>query len=74
MMADWDSRFPGRTEAVFSALQKVIPSHLADNACFDFKNLRVGMAMHAAGGDTLFDPPALSGTPEQKLRNWGLLS
>lgn len=75
MMSDWDSRFPGRTEAVFSALQKLIPSHLADNAWFDFKNLRVGLdPMHTAGGDTLFDPPALSGTPEQRLQNWGLLS
>lgn len=42
MMADWDRRYPGRTEVVFSALQRVIPSHLADNALFDFKGLRPG--------------------------------
>ena len=39
MMADWDKRFPGRTESVFHALQNVVPSHLADNALFDFQNL-----------------------------------
>ena len=31
MMEDWDKRFPGRTEAVLTALQNVVPSHLADN-------------------------------------------
>lgn len=39
MMAEWDKKFPGRTEAVFHALQNVVPSHLADNALFDFQNL-----------------------------------
>ncbi|MCM8595325.1 tRNA 2-thiocytidine(32) synthetase TtcA [Accumulibacter sp.] len=42
MMADWDRRFPGRTESVLSALQKVVPSHLADNNFFDFRGLRPG--------------------------------
>jgi tRNA 2-thiocytidine biosynthesis protein TtcA len=40
MMADWDKRYPGRTESVFTALQNVIPSHLADGMLFDFKGLR----------------------------------
>jgi tRNA 2-thiocytidine biosynthesis protein TtcA len=62
MMADWDKRFPGRTEAVFSALQNVVPSHLADNALFDFKGLKLGEVELAAmgGGDTVFDGPQLS--------------
>jgi tRNA 2-thiocytidine biosynthesis protein TtcA len=42
MMADWDRRYPGRTEAVFSALQKIVPSHLADQKLFDFQGLRPG--------------------------------
>lgn len=58
MMADWDRRYPGRTEAVFSALQNVVPSHLADGALFDFKGLRVGAELAAMdGGDTVFDGP-----------------
>jgi len=58
MMADWDRRYPGRTESVFSALQNVVPSHLADNALFDFKGLHVGAELAAMdGGDTVFDGP-----------------
>ena len=58
MMADWDKRYPGRTEAVFSALQNVVPSHLADNALFDFKGLHLGAPLeNMDGGDTVFDPP-----------------
>jgi tRNA 2-thiocytidine biosynthesis protein TtcA len=61
MMADWDKRFPGRTEAVFSALQNVVPSHLADNTLFDFKGLKPGGELAAMeGGDTVFDGPRLS--------------
>ena len=58
MMQDWDRRFPGRTEAVFTALQNVVPSHLADNALFDFRALkREGQI--GDEGDPLFDPPEL---------------
>lgn len=58
MMADWDRRYPGRTESVFTALQNIVPSHLADNAQFDFKGLHVGDALGAMdGGDTAFDGP-----------------
>ena len=64
MMADWDSRYPGRTEAVFSALQNVVPSHLADQNLFDFKGLKLGTALAAMdGGDTVFDPPQLGDSP-----------
>ena len=58
MMADWDRRYPGRTEAVFSALQNIVPSHLADTAMFDFKGLSIGAELEAlGGGDTVFDGP-----------------
>jgi tRNA 2-thiocytidine biosynthesis protein TtcA len=61
MMADWDRRFPGRTEVVFSALQKVVPSHLADQVLFDFKGLQcAGEVSVVDGGDVLFDPPPLA--------------
>ena len=32
--------FPGRTETMFSAIQDVVPSHLADTKLFDFKGLK----------------------------------
>lgn len=56
MMADWDRRYPGRTESVFSALQNIVPSHLADHALFDFKGLHVGTDLaQMDGGDRVFD-------------------
>ncbi len=61
MMAEWDRRFPGRTEAVFSALQNVVPSHLADNTLFDFKGLELGAELATLdGGDMVFDGPQFS--------------
>jgi tRNA 2-thiocytidine biosynthesis protein TtcA len=58
MMQDWDKRFPGRTESVFTALQNIVPSHLADHALFDFKGLTLADAVEE--GDTVFDAPELS--------------
>ncbi len=67
MMADWDKRFPGRTESVFSALQNIVPSHLADNAFFDFKGLQLGADhLDTEGGDIAFDEPELNTAPKQQ--------
>jgi tRNA 2-thiocytidine biosynthesis protein TtcA len=57
MMADWDRRFPGRTAAVMTALQNVVPSHLADRSLFAFDRLTPGVS--SADGDTVFDAPDL---------------
>jgi len=57
MMADWDKRFPGRTEAVFNALQNVVPSHLADQKLFDFRGLTLESAVDE--GDIVFDAPEM---------------
>jgi tRNA 2-thiocytidine biosynthesis protein TtcA len=58
MMADWDRRYPGRTESVFTALRNIVPSHLADGALYDFKNLRIGeTGGDTDDGDTVFDAP-----------------
>jgi tRNA 2-thiocytidine biosynthesis protein TtcA len=50
--------FPGRVDNIFSALQAVTPSHLADTTLFDFVGLKPG-DMDSADGDTLFDPEEL---------------
>ena len=57
MMQEWDRRYPGRTEAVFTAMQNIVPSHLADNQLFDFKGLAIGDAVPE--GDIAFDQEAL---------------
>jgi tRNA 2-thiocytidine biosynthesis protein TtcA len=56
MMADWDQRYPGRTESVMTAIQNVVPSHLGDRNLFDFEGLQMGdPAALAGGGDIAFD-------------------
>lgn len=40
MLHKWEKEFPGRTETMFTAIQNVVPSHLADNELFDFKGLK----------------------------------
>jgi tRNA 2-thiocytidine biosynthesis protein TtcA len=57
MLAAWEQQYPGRTANIFGALSSVVPSHLADNSLYDFKNL--GAA--ASAGDTVFDPPEIAG-------------
>lgn len=55
MMHDWDKRYPGRTEAVFNAIQNIVPSHLGDQKLFDFKGLTLDCAVDE--GDIVFDAP-----------------
>lgn len=54
MLKEWDKRFPGRLETMFTALQNVIPSHLADKILFDFHDLQKGK-VPLNGGDFAFD-------------------
>jgi tRNA 2-thiocytidine biosynthesis protein TtcA len=39
MLNEWHRKFPGRVESIFTAMQNVVPSHLADSEQFDFKSL-----------------------------------
>jgi tRNA 2-thiocytidine biosynthesis protein TtcA len=49
MLTEWESRFPGRLETIFSALQTVSPSHLADRSLFDFESISAGNRRAAKG-------------------------
>ena len=42
MLASWDKQFPGRLETIFTSLQNVAPSQLADRQLFDFAGLMHG--------------------------------
>ncbi|MBP5998620.1 MAG: tRNA 2-thiocytidine(32) synthetase TtcA [Azonexus sp.] len=57
MMEDWDRRYPGRTESVFTAMQNIVPSHLADNMQFDFRSLTLETPVDE--GDIAFDQPEM---------------
>ncbi|MGL6350642.1 MAG: tRNA 2-thiocytidine(32) synthetase TtcA [Aeromonas sp.] len=62
MMQDWDRRFPGRIETMFTAIQDVIPSNLLDHKLFDFKSINRDSGI-IDGGDKAFDPPELPKAP-----------
>ncbi len=54
MLQEWEKKHPGRLENMFSALQNVVPSHLADGTHYDFKGLQV-TGVPSEDGDTAFD-------------------
>ncbi len=54
MLQEWEKKHPGRLENMFSALQNVVPSHLADGAHYDFKGLQV-TGVPREDGDKAFD-------------------
>lgn len=51
MLQEWDKRFPGRLETMFSALQRLSPSHLLDRTQFDFGALATGIEAHSDCGN-----------------------
>ena len=54
MLRDWDKRFPGRVENVFSAMSHIVPSHMADRNLFPFAQIQAtGVA--DPNGDRAFD-------------------
>jgi tRNA 2-thiocytidine biosynthesis protein TtcA len=54
MLREWEKKFPGRVDNIFSSLSTVVPSHLMDKELFGFADLKAtGEAM--ANGDIAFD-------------------
>jgi len=51
MLREWELNFPGRLESIFSSLQNVAPSQLADPARFDFAGLEGLRAAFAADAE-----------------------
>lgn len=54
MLNEWNSKFPGRIESMFTAMQNIVPSHLCDSELFDFKSISVNSGV-INGGDTAID-------------------
>jgi len=52
MLADWERKFPGRTETMFRSLSNVSASHLLDRGLFDF----AGLEAAPASDSILFTP------------------
>jgi len=53
MLRRWDKEHPGRVESIFSSIQNIAPSQLADTALFDFEHLEEGQNQGGAGAHRL---------------------
>ena len=54
MLQEWEKKHPGRLQNMFSALQNVVLSHLADGTHYDFQGLQV-TGVPSEDGDKAFD-------------------
>ncbi len=67
MLRDWDKRFPGRIDNLFTAMGNITPSHMMDRNLYPFTTLKT-TGVPDAGGDVAFDaeeicaPPPAAGT------------
>jgi len=70
MLNEWDVKYPGRLETMFTALQNVVPSHLADTNLFDFKSINKDSGI-IDGGDTAFDTEQFKPQPieDEEMHN-----
>ena len=66
MLQQWDKKFPGRLETMFTALQNVQPSHLADPKLYNFMELKSGNKPFPEG-DRAFDPETFEPGVEEIL-------
>jgi len=62
MINEWEKRYPGRIDNIFTAMTNIVPSHMMDKKLFPFETLRAtGVA--DAGGDIAFDDDESCATP-----------
>ena len=66
MLQQWDKKFPGRLETMFTALQNIQPSHLADPRLYNFAGLKAGNKPFP-DGDRAFDPETFESGMEEML-------
>jgi tRNA 2-thiocytidine biosynthesis protein TtcA len=62
MINEWDRKFPGRVDNMFTALSNIVPSHMMDRKLYPFTTIQAtGKPM--PGGDIAFDEDEGCGTP-----------
>ena len=62
MLRDWDRRFPGRIDNLFTAMGNIVPSHLMDRNLYPFTSLQTTGVVNP-GGDRAFDEEDDCGSP-----------
>lgn len=71
MLRSWDKQYPGRVETIFSALQRVSPSQLADQNLFNFRDLtldRSAPAEHREDGPLDWSEIATTGDAQSAVQ------
>lgn len=61
MLNEWDKTHPGRVETIFTSMQNVVPSHLADPSIFNFAELNKDSQIDE--GDIALDKPDVPAVP-----------
>ncbi len=62
MLRDWEKKFPGRVENIFSSLSTVIPSHLMDRSLFEFSQLKATGVANPDGDIAFDEEPCATGS------------
>ena len=62
MLREWDRKFPGRIDNLFTAMGNIVPSHLMDRNLYPFTTLQTTGAVNP-GGDRAFDEEDDCGEP-----------
>ena len=61
MLQDWDRRFPGRVDNMFTAMGNIVTSHMMDRSLFPFQTIKATGAP-VQDGDIAFDEEEHCGT------------
>jgi len=64
MLNDWEKRFPGRIENMFTAMGNIVTSHMMDKSLFPFTSIKA-TGVPVEDGDIAFDEDEACGTPAQ---------
>jgi tRNA 2-thiocytidine biosynthesis protein TtcA len=63
LMREWEKKYPGRVESIFSSLSTVVPSHLMDRAMFGFADLKADGEANPLGDIAFDDEPCSTPAP-----------
>lgn len=66
MLHEWQKKFPGRIENIFSAMGNIVPSHMMDRELFPFTDIRA-TGRPEPGGDIAFDEDESCASPAPEV-------
>jgi len=69
LLKEWDKKYPGRLENMFSALQNVVPSHLLDARLHPFSTLQATGEANEDGDKAFDEEPLPQTTQSAQPRN-----